>query len=321
MKTATAAATVAPAVELSLDEGTVSGVMDAPVRVMMYSEAGLGKTTFAADAPAPYFLDLEKGSRRFDVKRYFPTSWKDILERIERLTVAQHDRKTVVIDTLDAAEALLFDLICRNEGVSSIEKVGGGFGKGAAEALPSWRTLLYALERLQDRREMNVILLAHSAIKPFHDPNSTSYDKYIPRMDKGAAGLIEQWCDDVLFARLETQIRIDKQTKRARGTSSEVRVVHTRPNAAFYAKCRSNLPETIALDWSEYEAALKAAVPADPDELIAAITENAARLPEDMQKVTAASLARCGRNATKLAQLDNWVRAKLPPPSATATAE
>lgn len=320
MKTATATAAPAAA-EVSLDEGTVSGVMEAPVRVMVYADAGLGKTTFAADAPAPYFIDLEKGSRRFDVKRFFPTSWKDILDRVERLTVAQHDRKTVVIDTLDAAEALLFEQVCRRNGVSSISQVGGGFDKGQDEALPEWRVLLYALERLQERREMGVVLLAHSAVRKFHDPSSTSYDQYIPRIHKTAAGLIEQWCDDVLFARLETSIRIDKATKRAKGTSSEVRVVHTRPNAAFYAKCRSNLPETIALDWSEYETALKAAVPADPAELIAAITENAARLSEDLRKQTTASLVRCGENATKLALLDNWVRSKLPPPSASAAAE
>lgn len=311
---ATAAAVQQPADDLTLD-GTVTGVMDSPVRVMLYSDAGLGKTTFAADAPNPYFLDLEKGSRRFGVARYFPESWKDILARVERLTVAKHDHKTVVIDTLDAAEFMLWDQVCQEGQVSSIEKIGGGFGKGFAEAMPQWRVLLYALERLQDKREMGVILLAHTAIKAFHDPMGTSYDRYLPRMHASAAGLVEQWCDDVLFARLETVIREDKRTKRAKGTSSEIRVVYTRPNAAWYAKCRSNLPETLPLDWSEYEAALRSAVPADPADLISAITENAARLTDDERKETTAALARCGKNAAKLAQLDNWVRAKLPPPS------
>lgn len=312
MKATAAAAT--PQDELTLDEGTIVGAMEAPVRVKLYGEAGLGKTTFAAGAPKPYFIDVEKGSRRFaSVARYFPESWKDILARVERLTVAKHDYQTLVIDTLDAAEMLLWDLVCQEAGVSSIEKVGGGFGKGYSEALPQWRVLLYSLERLQERRGMNVVLLAHSAIKAFHDPMGTSYDRFLPRMHLGAAGLIEQWCDDVLFARLDTIVKEDKRTKRVKGTSSEVRVVYTRPNAAWYAKCRSNLPETLPLDWSEYAAALASAVPADPDELIAAITENAKRLPEDMQKQTAESLRRCGKDATKLAQLDNWVRAKLPP--------
>ena len=313
MKAATAAAPQ-PQEEVTLDEGTVVGAMEAPIRAMVYAEAGLGKTTFAANAPKPYFLDLEKGSRRFaGVARYFPESWKDMLARVERVAVAKHDYQTLVIDTLDAAEMMLWELICQDAGVTSIEKVGGGFGKGFSEAIPQWRTLLYALERLQDRREMSVLLLAHSAIKAFHDPMGTSYDRYLPRLNVMAAGLIEQWCDDVLFARLDTVVKEDKRTKRVKGTSSEIRVVYTRPNAAWYAKCRSNLPETLPLDWSEYAAALASAVPADPDELIEAIAENAKRLPEDMQKQTAESLKRCGKDATKLAQLDNWVRCKVPP--------
>lgn len=312
MKATAAPATVAPA-EVSLDDGTVSGVMDAPIRTTLYGDAGLGKTTFGANAPAPYFLDLEKGSRRFSVARYFPTSWDDILDRVERLTVAKHEYRTLVLDTADGIEQVIHEVICRRSGVSSIGEVGGGWGKGQEAAVPEWRRLLYALERLQDRREMSVLILAHTAIKAFHDPMGTSYDRYIPRIDAKAAGLIEAWCDDVLFARLDTVVKEDKRTKRVKGTSSEVRVVYTRPNAAWYAKCRSNLPEQIALDWAEYEAALKSAVPADPEELIAAITENAARLPEDLQAQTKESLARCGKNATKLAQLDNWVRAKLPP--------
>lgn len=311
MKAVTAAAV--PQEDVTLDEGTIVGAMEAPIRAMLYSDAGLGKTTFAANAPKPYFIDLEKGSRRFAVARYFPESWDDLLARIERIMVAKHDYETLVIDTLDAAEMLLWELICQESKVSSIEKVGGGFGKGFSEAIPQWRKLLYSLERLQDRRGMHVVLLAHSAIKAFHDPMGTSYDRYLPRMNVMAAGLIEQWCDDVLFARLDTVVKEDKRTKRVKGTSSEIRVVYTRPNAAWYAKCRSNLPETLPLEWSEYAAALASAVPADPDELIEAITENARRLPEDMQKQTIESLKRCGKDATKLAQLDNWVRAKLPP--------
>lgn len=309
MKTATAEA---QPVEVTLD-GTHDGVMESPVRVMVYSEAGLGKTTFAADAPAPYFIDLEKGSRRFAVQRYFPENWKDILDRVEKLTVAKHDRKSIVIDTVDAAELMLWDQVSREEGVVSIEKVGGGFSKGFGEAVRYWRVLIYALERLQEKRDMHVILLAHSAIKPFHDPMGTSFDRFIPRLNDKAAGLIEQWCDDVLFARLDTITKEDKRTKRVKGTSSEIRVVYTRPNAAWYAKCRSNLPETLALDWAEYENALRTAVPADPGELIVAITENIERLPEALRTDASASLARCGKNAVKLVQLDNWVCGKLPP--------
>lgn len=318
MKPATAAAAVPQ--ELTLDD-TVVGVMESPIRVMLYGEPKLGKTTFAAKAPSPYFIDVEQSTRKLDipVARYFPESWPSIIDRVERLTVAKHDYRTVVIDTLDAAEQLLWEHICEKAGKTSIEEVGGGFGKGYTEAVAHWRTLLYALERMQEKRNLNVVLLAHSTIKAFHDPMGTSYDRYLPRMNEKAAGQIAQWCDDILFARLHTVVREDKRTKRAKGTSSEVRVVYTRPSASWYAGCRGNLPEELPLEWADYESALRSATPADPDELIAAIGENAKRLPADLQKQSAEALARCGKDAIKLAQLDNWVRAKLPPPEATAS--
>lgn len=283
-----------------------------PFRVALYSAEGLGKSTFASQAPSPIFIEPDAGSGHLDVARFpKPETWDEIVQAVVTLATEAHDFKTVVIDTLDAAEPLLWRKLCEAQGVASVEEVSGGFGKGYVAAVEHWRSLLNDLERLQASRGMNVILLAHMTIKQIHDPGRDSYDRSIMRMHEKSAGAIREWCEDVLFAELDVSTAKDPRTKRVKGFSSGERIMHAQPHAAWYAKSRPSLPETMPLSWTEFVMAKQAGIAAEPEKLIAAITENAARLPEDLQKATNESLERAGKDAVKLAQLDNWVRGKL----------
>jgi len=50
---------------------------------------------------------------------------------------------------------------------------------------------------------MVVVLIAHSKVERFEDPESAPYDRYSPRLHKHAGALICEWCDAVLFLLLE----------------------------------------------------------------------------------------------------------------------
>jgi hypothetical protein len=99
-----------------------------------------------------------------------------------------HDYETVVIDSLDWLERLIFDKVCTENNVDNIEKAGGGYGKGYMLAVTKWRELLTSLDVLRNDRNMVVILLAHAKVERFEDPESTPYDRYAPRLHKHACG-------------------------------------------------------------------------------------------------------------------------------------
>ena len=126
--------------------GGSKGKQDRPERILLYGVEGVGKSTFAASAPGAIFLDVEAGTKHLDIQRtQQPETWQDVLDGV-RMFEGQHEFKTLVIDTADRCESMLWSHICSRDGKASIEEYG--YGKGYQAALDEWRVLLAALDRL-----------------------------------------------------------------------------------------------------------------------------------------------------------------------------
>jgi hypothetical protein len=291
----------------------VKGKLVRPIRVLIYGTEGVGKSTFGADAPSPIFLGAEDGTSQLDVARFpTPETWEDVLEAIRVLTVDEHEYKTLVVDSLDWVEPILWKYVCRqNKNVSSIEEVGGGFGKGYSAALDDWRVFLSSLEKLMSAKQMNIVFVAHSWVKPFKNPDGADFDRYEMKLNAKAAGLMREWVDAMLFARYETLVDKDERTKRVRGVDTGARLLFTERRAAYDAKNRYGLPECIPLSWSDFEAGVKAHLPADPKALREEIARKAILLGGEEEKRTVAAMGRAGDDAQKLAFLNNWCNAEL----------
>lgn len=286
-----------------------------PMRVLLFGTEGLGKSTFAANAPSPIFLASEDGTSQLDVARFpEPKSWRDAMDAIDILTVEDHDYKTLVIDTLDWLEPLCWAAVCerpdeKGRRRESIEDFG--FGKGYVAALDEWRLMLARIERMRLARNMHVVLLAHSWVKMFKNPEDDDYDRYEMKLHTKAGGLLKEWCDAVLFGAYETFANTDKATKRTRGVSTGARVVHTQRTAAWDAKNRYDLPPTLPLDWDAFAAAVAAHKPADPAKLrerIAGLLTGAT--PDLTQRVNAA-VAKAADNAAMLARIADKLTADI----------
>jgi hypothetical protein len=288
----------------------VKGRQQQPVRVVLYGVEGIGKSTFGANAPAPIFLGAEDGTSQLDVTRFpAPERWVEVLDAVRTLTTEAHDFKTLVLDTLDWAEPLLWQYVCDRDGEKNIEAYG--YGKGYAAALDEWRVFLAALEKLRRDKGMHLVLIAHSWIKPFKNPEGPDFDRYELKLHPKAGGLIKEWADCVLFANYETLAAKDDKTKRIRGVDTGARLLYTQRRAAYDAKNRYDLPESLALSWPEFEAAVAAHRPADPRKLTEAIQEKAKALGGDLEKAALEAIKRAAGDAVKLAQLNNWATAKL----------
>lgn len=286
----------------------IRGKIAQPLRTLIYAAEGLGKTTFAANAPSPVFVPVEDGTNHLDVPRFpVPESWQDILDAISELTTADHEFQTVVIDTVDAAEALLWAHICQRYGVATLDDVGGGYGRGFSVALDEWRRLLSAIERLQKAKSVNVLLLAHSWIKPFKNPAGADWDRYELKLNNKAAGLLKEWADDVLYCGFETFTVKDEKTKRIKGVSSGARLIYTQRTASFDAKSRHSLPETLPLNWADFEAAVQAGQVAPPETIREEIIRKAKELGGEREVKILAAVQKAGDNAQSLSLVNNKI--------------
>lgn len=231
-----------------------------PPRVVVHGDGGVGKSTFAAGAYNPIFLPFEDGLSGLEVDA-FPLlrSYQESVDALAALASEQHSYGTVVVDSLDWLEPLVWDKVARDNGKKSIEDIP--YGKGYAEALPMWRTFLDGLNHLREQRGMAVILIAHSQIKRFEAPDSEPFDRYEIKLHRGASAMVREWADIIGFAHHETAIKKDSNgfTTRARGVATGRRLLRVVETPACVAKNRYSLPEVIPLSW---DALLGAMTPA-----------------------------------------------------------
>jgi hypothetical protein len=218
------------------------------------------------------------------------------------------DYRTLVIDTVDAAEALLFAHICEKEGVPTIGDVP--YGRGYDIALDAWRELLAALEQLQHKRGMHVVLLGHSHLKTFKNPQGDDFDRYVVKMHEKAAAFLRERARGVYFANYETFADKDAKTKRVRGISTGARLLYTQRTAAYDAKDRYGLPEQLALDWNEFETA-RAGADVATEALKAEIERKAKQLGGEIEKFAREYLVKNATNAVQLNLLNTKLNAKL----------
>lgn len=284
------------------------GRFETPLCLVLYGPEGIGKSTFAANAPGAVFLGAEDGTAHLDVARFpVPTSWDEVREGMGVLGSDKHDYRSVVIDTADWLEPLIHDAVCKEGGKASIEDFG--YGKGYVQALDRWRLFVAELDGLRAKRGMNVIVLAHSQVKTFRNPAGDDYDRYELKLHAKAGGLLKEWANAVLFTNYLTYAKDNKDNKvKMQGDGS--RVVYTEHRPAWDAKNRYGLPFRLPLDWAEFERAARAGEPASFEELSAEIAKLVAAVDDKTKEQAAPAIARCGKDTRKLAALADWLRSK-----------
>jgi hypothetical protein len=227
-----------------------------PPRLLVYGTAGIGKTTFGCQANKPVILQTEDSDvdcPTFGLLR----TYDQLMEAVAALYTEPHDFQTVVLDSLDWLEPLLWAETCRINGWPDIEKPG--YGKGYIAALDQWRGLLEGLNGLRDQRNMTVILIAHCEIKRFDSPETEPYDRYQIKLQARASALVQEHVDAVLFANyrvstVKTDLGFNK--KAVRGVSGGDRLIYSNERPAFLAKNRFGLPDSMPLDWPTLAASI-----------------------------------------------------------------
>jgi hypothetical protein len=219
-----------------------------PPRVLVHGLPGVGKTTLASRFPRPIFLQVEDGTPSGLKLQSFGllSSYAEVIEAISALASEQHNFKTVVIDSLDKLEGLVWAAACAANHWASIESVA--YGKGYVIADQYWRDFLTGLDWLRRKRGMTVVLIAHSAIETVSDPRAPAYTSYQLRLHKRARGLVQDEMDAIFFLAQDVHVISEDagfSKKRARADGSAARYLHCEGRPAFLAKSRFDLPPKI----------------------------------------------------------------------------
>lgn len=273
---------------------------DLPIRVILYGPHGVGKTGFGADAPAPIFLPLEEGLDAYPNAVAFPKpdTLDDVYDAIALLSRGAPqlaDRKTLVIDTLDALDAMILlrvrmDAKGQNRHLPALEEIGGGFNKGAKRALEIWQDLTVRLDALQAKRKMNLVMLAHASTEKVKQPSGEDITRHsLKLMGHQAGAHLKEWSREVLFACFETRGK-GKWVKQSLEVAKRVIYTTQVQSGAFDAKNRVGLPPKLPLSFHAYAEARAEGLrqltargnEVDPD-LVNEVRAAMAQLPEEKQ--------------------------------------
>jgi len=155
-----------------------------------------------------------------------------------------------VIDTADALELLIWERVCAEGKVRSIEDYAGGYGKGYVRARELWTGVLRQLTAMSER--FNVILLAHSHVKSIVDPiQATAYDAHEIKVHAKSVEIIKQMVDMILFVQIEVNVTKESaKARKGRGIVGEDRIMRTAPGTGYEAKNRYALDNPMEFSWS-----------------------------------------------------------------------
>lgn len=293
---------------MSLLSQVSKGKIKKPILTIIYGPDGVGKSTFGANAPSPIFLGTEDGTANLDVTRFpKPTDFDSIRAGIRELITEKHDYKTLVIDSLDWLETMVHSAICAKDGSKTINQAQGGYGNGIEVALQSWRALQSDLTELRNTKGMNIILIAHSQVKDFHDPTQNlAYSRFLLKLNDKAAALWREYVDTVLFANFEVVATKEKSEKKAKSFGDGARKLYTERRPSFDAKNRLGLPFELPLDWAAFIAAADSGEPESAEQLLKDIAqlEVGIKNPQTVEAMKKA-VANAKNDVSKLVQIKN----------------
>ncbi len=206
------------------------GVISKPQKIIIYGEAGAGKSTLGSKFPNVLFIDIEQSANQLDVARVLPRGLADI-ENTLRESAQLCDYDTIVVDTIDILE----QVVLSEKAIILPGDYGAGYGKVKEYFLANIMPLLDNIIA----KGKNLVLLAHNEVKKIELPESEGqYDRHELRLSKGFKSILEAWCDALLFLYRKSYVVQQSSSNKNKALGGKERVFESNSNTFCIAKNR-----------------------------------------------------------------------------------
>jgi len=240
---------------------------------MIYSDAGEGKTTLAAQFPDPLFIatcgeqgvHLHKKNGIIDKKipvidldgpymaDKIPAGsghegYLKAIKAMKRFEAGNHNRKTLIIDSMSGFEILLVQhtasvLYGGDINGKDFSSYYAGYNDAVSKFLvPEFCRLCLAIVA----KGYNVVLLAHSMVKDFKNPTGNDYPRYLPNLYSKAFDALKKDLHAIFFMGRNVTVQADK--KKQLKAANESRFLAMAPSCYYVAKCWNSKPGTTEVD-------------------------------------------------------------------------
>ena len=257
--------------EVSADDFVIKAVKSDKSRknrLLVYAGDGEGKSTFASCAKDPTFLitPTEDGVQtlvqsgqiaegKVDAVDPVPQTWDSFIGVLNLFRAGKlgKDGGTLVIDTLNGVQSLLFDKVLV-ELFAGDDLAFANWSTGARASRGTWESMLRLLDRIRLERNMGLILLCHKSEQKYDPPEGKDYLRHVPALHKEIWGPTGKWTDITLFFDRVTVITSEKGKARGKALGGVERICHASRSATHDAKNRHGLPDSFKLGKSAAES-------------------------------------------------------------------
>jgi hypothetical protein len=310
---------------MSILSQAITGRKIKPLAILVYGVHGIGKTTLPSEAANPIYVGSEENDEIDSARLPKVVKWSQFIDQLKALRDENHTYKTLVIDTMDSLEQVAqAEILSGKEANKSMATAMGGYGKAyekMAEMFLDVRDNFLA--PLRDAKGMNIVILAHAEKSKHEDPMTlTSYDTFSTSLHKKVKPIFQDWVSAILFInywRAKTSLNDGREVALGDGS----RMIYTEERPSHVAKNRFELPYEIEFEksgtWAKLVKHIKdhyAQAPqpekkeeapeietnanAEAIQVMKAIDELFAKVPDEQKDRIATSIKRAGKELSEL---------------------
>lgn len=176
-------------------------------KLMLYSAAGVGKTTLASKLDHALIVDIEGGANFLDCARTpqitsLDEFYRFIVDFGRNMDTTYKEYKTLVIDSVDWLVRLIVEKaagIDINNLDATLNKSNGGYGNGKLVLENEIKTRLLPFLSKLNIKGIGICLIAHSDQKILLDSEGIKTETITPKIDINTMNTFVEWCDFIYY--------------------------------------------------------------------------------------------------------------------------